>query len=179
VVTTPRSAACLAGFLRFPTRSYLLVRIGTPLLTARASGAARDRGDAQLGSSRPPPSSPGCYNSDPFERLALPHSGHWFAVNPDARAGGVRTFRCERRCRHHSARVFFQRVHCEALSFMQINSPAWRRSRLSSPLQTEEIQENLSLYMRTFGKYLAISGNIECHFPLSDRRLRRANRRTI
>jgi peptide/nickel transport system substrate-binding protein len=63
--------------------------------------------------------------------------------------------------------------------FMQINSPACRRSRLSSPLQTEEIQENLSLYMRTFGKYLAISGNIECHFPLSDRRLRRANRRTI
>ena len=85
----------------------------------------------------------------------------------------------ERRCHHHSARVLFQRVHCKALSFTQINSPACRRSRLSSPLQTEEIQENLSLYMRMFGKYLAISGNIECHFPLSDRRLRRANRRTI
>jgi hypothetical protein len=111
------------------------------------------------------------------ELVFMPHSGRWFAVNPDARAGGVRTFRCERRCRHHSARVLFQRVHCEALSFIQINSPACRRSRLCSPLQTGEIQENLSLYMRTFGKYLAISGNIECHFPLSDRRLRRANRR--
>jgi len=43
---------------------------------------------------------------------------------------------------------------------MQINGPARRRSHRSSSLP-EEIQENLSLYMHTFGKYLAISGNIE------------------
>ena len=112
------------------------------------------------------------------ERLFLPHSGHLFAVNPyvgrvafgdsAVNAGAVTT-----------AHMFSSSASdCEALSFMQSNSPACRRSRLSSPLQIGEIQENLSLYMRTFGKYLAISGNIECYFPLSDRRLRRANRRT-
>jgi hypothetical protein len=66
----------------------------------------------------------------------------------------------------------------QATSLMQINGPACRRSRRSFSPQTEEIQENLSLYMHTFGKYLAISGNIECHFLLSDHLLRRANRRT-
>ena len=67
---------------------------------------------------------------------------------------------------------------CKATSLVQINGPACRRNRRSSSLP-EEIQENLSPCMRKFGKYLAISDNTECRFPLFDHLLRRANRRTI
>jgi hypothetical protein len=55
----------------------------------------------------------------------------------------------------------------QATSLVQINGPACRRNRPSSSLP-DEIPENLSLCMRKFGKYLAISDNTECHFPLFD-----------
>jgi hypothetical protein len=65
----------------------------------------------------------------------------------------------------------------QATSLGRINRPACRNRRSSS--LPEAILENLSLCMRKFGKYLAISDNTESHFPLSDHLLRRANRRTI
>src|SRR3954447_20412863 len=89
---------------------------------------------------------------------------HWKAP-PCHGARGNRTFRCQRRCRqigfgHDSARVLFQ-GGVQATSLIQINGPACRRSRRSSSLRTEEIAENLSLYMHKFGKYSVILGNIE------------------
>src|SRR3954451_2723476 len=106
---------------------------------------------------------------------------HWKAP-PCHGARGNRTFRCQRRCRqigfgHDSARVLFQ-GGVQATSLIQINGPACRRSRRSSSLRTEEIAENLSLYMHKFGKYSVILGNIECHFRLFGHLLRHANRRT-
>jgi hypothetical protein len=97
---------------------------------------------------------PGCFRLERIAGWALHPLGK---APPCHGARGIRTFRCQRKCRqigvgHDSARVF-ERVHCAGNLARAINGPACRRSRRSSSLRTEEAQKNLSLYIHTFGKY--------------------------